>query len=317
MTTLPGSTLPIFPINLGGNPFGWTSDEKTSHAVLDTFVQAGGNFIDTADSYSAWVDGHEGGESEAIIGRWLTARGRRDDVLIATKVAKHPARPGLAHDNVIAALDDSLRRLQTDHVDLYYGHFDDESVPVEDQAQTFHSLVETGKVRAVGLSNYSPERLRAWCGYAVSAGLTVPAALQPRYNLVSRETYERDYAPIVEEFGLAVFCYPALASGFLTGKYRTEADFEGAARGGAARSYLEQGGGRVVDTLREVAARHSGAGSDVEPATVALAWVLAKGVTAPIASVSRPEQLPALMAAPDLKLTDQDLAELDEASTGF
>ena len=312
MTTLPGSTLEIFPLNLGGNPFGWTADEAATHAILDAFVAAGGNFVDTADSYSAWVNGHEGGESETLIGSWLAGRGRRDDVLIATKVAKHPGRPGLAHDNVVAALDESLARLQTDHVDLYYGHFDDEDVAVEDQAQTFHSLVEAGKVRAVGLSNYSPERLRAWCEFSDREGLTVPAALQPRYHLLARETYERDYAPIAADFGMAVFCYPALASGFLTGKYRNEADFEGVARGSAAKRYADAGGLRVVDALVEVAERHG-----VEPATVALAWVLAKGVTAPIASVSKPEQLPSLMAAAGLALSAEDVAQLDEASAGF
>ncbi|MGD8149894.1 aldo/keto reductase [Ornithinimicrobium sp. Y1694] len=311
MTTLPGSSIEIFPLNLGGNPFGWTADEKASHEVLDAFVAAGGTLVDTADSYSAWVDGHEGGESEAIIGRWLAGRSR-EDVLIATKVGKKPSRDGLAQATVDAALDESLERLGTDVVDLYYAHFDDESVAVEDQVRTFHGLVEDGRARAIGLSNYSPERLRAWCEFARQEGLTMPAALQPRYSLVSREAYERDYAPLAEEFGMAVFCYPALASGFLTGKYRSEADFEGAARGSAAKRYADAGGLRVVDAQVRVGERHG-----VEPATVALAWLLARGVAAPIASVSRASQLPPLMAAPGLVLSEQDLAELDEASAGF
>lgn len=312
MTILPGSDLDIFPLNLGGNPFGWTADEATTHAILDAFVAAGGNFIDTADSYSAWVDGHVGGESESLIGSWLSARGNREQVLVATKVAKKPDRLGLAHDNVVAALDESLARLHTDHVDLYYGHFDDENVPVQDQAQTFHSLVEDGKVRAVGLSNYSPDRLRAWCEFAAREGLTLPAALQPRYHLLARETYEHDYAPIVADFPMAVFSYPALASGFLTGKYRSAADLEGRARAGAAGRYLEAGGLRVVDVLMQISSTY-----DVAPATVALAWVLAKGVSAPIASVSRVDQLPALMAAATLQLSAEDLSALDEASLGF
>ena len=311
MPTLPGSDLQIFPVNLGGNAFGWTADEDASFAVLDRFLELGGTFVDTADSYAAWVD-EVGGQSETIIGRWLAARGNRDQVLVATKVARKPGREGLAHDNVVAALDESLERLQTDHVDLYYAHYDDEDVPVADQVRTFDELVRSGKARSVGLSNFSPERMREWFETARREGLTVPVAVQPRYTLVSREGYERDYAPLVADFGPMVFSYPALASGFLTGKYRTEADLEGAPRGGAARRYLEAGGLRVVDALVEVAQ-----GYGVEPATVTLAWLLAKGVTAPIASVSRPGQLDALMAAPALGLSAEDVARLDEASAGF
>ncbi|MGO0577573.1 aldo/keto reductase [Ornithinimicrobium panacihumi] len=303
---------PFLPLNLGGNPFGWTADRDATFAVLDRFVELGGTFVDTADSYSAWVDGHEGGESERLIGEWMHERGNRDDVVIATKVCKKPDREGLAHANVVAALDESLERLGTDHVDLYYAHYDDEDVAIADQVATFHSLVEAGKIRAVGLSNFSPERMREWFETARRQGMTVPEAIQPRYTLVSREVFERDYAPIAAEFGAGVFPYPALASGFLTGKYRTEADFEGVARGSAAKGYADAGGLRVVDALVQVGSRH-----DAEPATVALAWLLAKGVTAPIASASRPEQLDALMAAPGLALTEQDVAELDEASAGF
>lgn len=303
---------PFLPLNLGGNPFGWTADREATFAVLDRFVEGGGTFVDTADSYSAWVDGHEGGESERLIGAWMSERGNRDDVAVATKVCKKPDRMGLGHDNVVRALEESLERLGTDHVDLYYLHYDDEAVAIADQVRTFHSLVEDGRVRAVGLSNFSPERMREWFETARRDGLTVPAAIQPRYTLVSREGYERDYAPLVAEFGPAVFPYPALASGFLTGKYRTEADFEGAARGSAAKRYAEAGGLRVVDALVQVGERHG-----AEPATVALAWLLAKGVTAPIASASRPEQLDVLLAAPGLSLNEADVDELDAASAGF
>ncbi len=301
----------VFPLNLGGNPFGWTADEATSFTVLDAFADAGGTVVDTADAYAAWAEGNSGGESETIIGRWMASRGNRDSMLVATKVGALQTRKGLAHDNVVAAVDDSLRRLDTDYIDLYYAHYDDEGVPVGDQVATFDSLVRAGKVRAVGLSNYSPARMREWFQTARREGTTVPAAIQPRYNLVSRAGYERDYAPIVAEHGPAVFSYPALASGFLTGKYRTEADVAGAARGGAARRYLEAGGLRVVDALVEVADRHG-----VPPATVALAWVLAQDVI-PIASASRPDQLDALVAAPSLRLSADDLAGLDEASQGF
>lgn len=305
---------PFLPVNLGGNPFGWTADRDATFAVLDAFAAGGGSFVDTADSYSMWIDGHEGGESERLIGAWMTERGNRDEVVVATKVARHPRREGLAHDNVVAALEDSLKRLQTDHVDLYYLHYDDEDVAIADQVATFHSLVEAGRARAVGLSNFSPARMREWFETARREGMTVPAAIQPRYTLVSREVYERDYAPLAAEFGAAVFPYPALASGFLTGKYRTGADFERAARGSAARRYAEAGGLRVVDALVSVGERHG-----AEPATVTLAWLLARGVTAPIASVSRPEQLEAILAAPGLTLTltEQDVAELDAASAGF
>lgn len=306
------SSRPFLPVNLGGNPFGWTADRDATFAVLDRFVAGGGSFVDTADAYSSWVEGHEGGESERLIGAWMAERGNRDDVVVATKVCRKPGREGLAHDNVVAALEESLERLQTDRVDLYYAHYDDEEVPVADQVATFSSLVESGRVRAVGLSNFSPERMREWFATARREGGAVPEAIQPRYTLVSREVYERDYRPIAAEFGAAVFSYPALASGFLTGKYRTEADFEGAARGSAARRYAEAGGLRVVDALVRVGERHG-----AEPATVTLAWLLARDVTAPIASVSRPEQLDAILAGPALRLTEQDLAELDEASAGF
>lgn len=303
---------PFLPINLGGNPFGWTADREATFGVLDGFLEGGGSFVDTADAYSAWVDGHTGGESESLIGAWMAERGNRARVAVATKVAAKPDRKGLARDSVRAALDESLERLGTDHLDLYYLHYDDEQVAVADQVATFHELVEEGRVRAVGLSNFTPERMREWFETARREGLTLPQAIQPRYTLVSREVYERDYAPIAQEFGAAVFPYPALASGFLTGKYRSEADFEGNPRGSAARRYAEAGGLRVVDALVQVGERHG-----AEPASVALAWLLAKGVTAPIASVSRAEQLPPLLAGARLALTEQDVAELDEASAGF
>ena len=313
LPVFPGTDREYLPVNLGGNAFGWTSDEEASRLVLDAFLDAGGSFVDTADAYSAWVDGHTGGESEAILGRWMADRGVRDRVLVATKVGAKPDRKGLARENVVRALEESLERLGTDRLDLYYAHYDDEAVAIAEQVETFDSLVRDGSVGAVGLSNYTPARMREFFETAVREGAAVPAAIQPRYTLVSRADFERDYAPIAAEFDAAVFSYPALASGFLTGKYRTPADFEGAPRGGAARRYFEAGGLQVVDALVEVGKRHDGAA----PATVTLAWLLAKGVTAPIASVSRAEQLPALLAGPALTLTDDDVRLLDEASAAF
>lgn len=312
MTAIARTDLDVFPLNLGGNTFGWTSDRSASFAVLDAFTEAGGNFVDTADVYSAWGEGHTGGESETVLGQWLAARGNRDDVVLATKVGSLPQRRGLARENVVQALDESLRRLGTDRVDLYYAHRDDESVPVAEQAATFDALVRSGKVRAVGLSNYSPERLREWFETAEREHLTVPAAIQPEYHLVGRRSYERDVAPLAREFGAAVFPYYGLASGFLTGKYRTAADLEGRVRGGAAGAHLNEQGLAVVDALVDVAGARG-----ARPATVALAWLLAKDVTAPIASASRAEQVPALMAAPGLELTGEEVEILDRASRPF
>lgn len=303
---------PFVPLNLGGNPFGWTTDEEASFAVLDRFVDGGGSFVDTADAYSSWVPGHTGGESERIIGAWLAQRGLRERVQIATKVAKKPDRAGLARETVRLAVEESRERLGVEVIDLCYAHADDETVPVEDQVETFHALVEAGHIRAVGLSNYTAARLREWVTAADRLGLTPPAAIQPRYTLVSRAAYEQDLAPVVAELSLAVFSFPALASGFLTGKYRTPEDFEGAARGSAARRYAEAGGLRVVDAVVQVGQRR-----DAEPAAVVIAWLLARGITAPIASASRPEQLEPLLAGTTLTLTAEDLTDLDEASEGF
>lgn len=312
MTTIPRTDLEIFPLNLGGNPFGWTSDKEASFAVLDAFVEAGGNFVDTADSYSQWVDGNPGGVSESIIGEWMAARGNRDEIIVATKVGGMNARPGLKSDNVDAALNESLERLKTDYIDIYYAHYDDDSVSIEEQVTIGHSLVESGRVKHLALSNYSPERMREFFEVATHEGLSVPVAIQPQYNLISRKEYEQQYAPIAKDYGVAVFPFFSLASGMLTGKYRTKADFEGQARAVFAEELLTDDAVRVIDALVEVAEAR-----DTEPTTVALAWLLAKGVTAPIASVSKVEQLPALMAAPTLELTGDDVAKLDKASEPF
>lgn len=312
LTRLPRTDLEVLPLNLGGNTFGWTSDRETSFAVLDAFVAAGGSFIDTADAYAAWAEGSEGGDSETVLGEWFEARGNREEIVLATKVGAKPSRTGLSAENVEAALDESLERLRTDRIDLYYAHYDDEEVSIEEQVRIADGLVRSGRVRHLGLSNYSPERMREWFEVATREGLTVPVAIQPHYNLLARAAYEKDYAPIAREFDAAVMPYFSLASGLLTGKYRTKEDLEGRARKGMVQDQLTEDALAVVDVLTEVAATH-----DAEPASVAIAWLLAKGTTAPIASASTPEQLPALLAGTSLELSAQDVAALDEASAPF
>ncbi|GAA4840996.1 aldo/keto reductase [Garicola koreensis] len=312
MTRIPRTDLDIFPLNLGGNTFGWTSDEEASFAVLDAFVAAGGNFIDSADLYSVWAEGHQGGESEIVLGNWMAARQNREQVIIATKVGGLPTRPGLSAENVEAALNDSLKRLQTDYVDIYYAHYDDENVSIADQVRTAHSLVESGRVRYLALSNFSPERMREWFDVATAEGLTVPVAIQPQYNLIHRRDYEQGYAPVAEEFDVAVFPFSALAAGVLTGKYRSRADVEGRARQAMAQDQITEEALAVVEQLTSIAQSH-----DAEPATVALAWLRAKGVTAPIASASSVEQLPALLASTTVELTDDEVTALDRVSQPF
>lgn len=313
MVRIGASELEIFPLGLGGNTFGNTTDERASMEVLDAFMAAGGNFIDTADSYSYWKPGNRGGESETILGEWMRQRGNRGAVVLATKVGGHPELKGLTPDIIARAADESLRRLGTDYIDLYYAHHDDPDVPVAEIATAFDALVRAGKVRYVAISNLAPERIEEWMRIAREDGLAVPVALQPQYSLVSRQKYETTFEPLAEQYGLAVFPYFALASGFLTGKYRTAADLEGAARGQAVEPYLNAEGLRVVDALHSIA-RARGAAI----ATVALAWVLARPtITAPLASATRLPQLAELMAAPGLQLTADEVAALDQASQPF
>ncbi len=307
---LGSSDLEVFPLALGGNVFGWTADEKRSFAVLDAYVAAGGNFVDTADSYSAWVEGNTGGESETIIGKWLTARGNRSDVVIATKVGQHPEYPGLSAANIKAAADASLRRLGTDHIDLYYTHFDKAEVPVEEIIGALDGLVKAGKVRAIAASNISPARLRESLDFSDREGLARYVALQPHYNLGSRDTYEGELQGVADRAGLAAVPYYALASGFLTGKYRPGAEVDSARAQGAARHLDTERGRKVLAALDEVAQAH-----DAQVATVALAWLAAQPtVVAPIASARTVEQLPALLGVAELTLTDADIARLTAAS---
>jgi aryl-alcohol dehydrogenase-like predicted oxidoreductase len=304
------SDLDVYPLSLGGNTFGWTTGEDASFAVLDAYAAAGGNFIDTADSYSAWAPGHSGGESEVIIGAWAKARGNRDQVVIATKVSQHPQFRGLAAANVAAACEASLRRLQAGHIDVYYAHHDDKATPLEETVAAFGALQRAGKVRHVGVSNYSAPRVREWIAVAQAGGWPPPVALQPHYNLLARQPYEPELAPVAAQHGLGVVPYFALAAGFLTGKYRTPQDLQGPARGQMAGRYLSPQGLAVLDAMDAVAAAHG-----TELASVAIGWLLAKpGIVAPIASATSPAQLEALTAAVTLKLSDDEVAALDKAS---
>jgi aryl-alcohol dehydrogenase-like predicted oxidoreductase len=310
MTVIGSSDLDVFPLGLGGNTFGWTSDKETSFAVLDAYVAGGGNHIDSADGYSAWVPGHVGGESETVIGEWTSARGNRDSVSIATKVFSHPQFRGLSPKNVLAAADASLARLRTDRIDLYYAHRDDPDVPVAEAAGAFHELQVAGKIRYVGLSNYTATRLREWFAAAAAEGFAPPVALQPHYNLVERTAYETTLAPVVAELGLGVLPYYGLASGFLAGKYRSASDHAGAARQPGASRYLTPTGLAVLAALDSVAADRG-----VGPATVALAWLRTRpNVVAPLASARTVDQLGALLASATLDLTADEVTALDKAS---
>ncbi|MFE7749437.1 aldo/keto reductase [Streptomyces sp. NPDC057428] len=307
---LGNSGFQVFPLALGGNVFGWTADRDTSFAVLDAYTAAGGNFIDTADSYSAWVPGNEGGESEAVIGAWLSARSRREDIIVATKVGAHPEYKGLSAATVKGAAEASLRRLGTDHIDLLYTHFDDETVPVEEIISALDELVKAGKVREIAASNISPERLKASLAFSEREGLARYVALQPHYNLVSRDTYEGPLQDTAAAGGLVSVPYFALASGFLTGKYRPGAAVESARAEGAGKHLETERGRKVLGALDRVAQEHG-----AEIATVALAWLASRPtVVAPIASARTVEQLPALVAVAGLELTESQLAELTEAS---
>lgn len=309
MTRIGTSELEVFPLNLGGNVFGWTADESTSFAILDSFVEAGGNFIDTADGYSRWVPGHVGGESETIMGRWIAKRGRHDDLVIATKAGKKPDLLGLAPDTIRKACDGSLSRLNVDYIDLYYCHADDPEVPLVDTLGAMAELVKAGKVRYIAASNYSTERLAEALAISDANGWPRFVALQPHYNLMVRDEYEGPMQALCEEQDISCLPYYALASGFLTGKYRDPNQVHGD-RAEKALTYLDDRGLRILDAMDAVAERHG-----TTPTTIAIAWLNHQPtVAAPIASVSRPDQLAALMEGATLALSEDDLAILDEAS---
>lgn len=305
------STLSVAPLAFGGNVFGWSADEKRSFELLDAFVDAGFNLIDTADVYSAWVPGNSGGDSETIIGKWLARSGRREQVVIATKVAKWSDHPGLSPVNIAQAVEGSLKRLQTDHIDLYQAHEDDATVPLEETLDAFGRLIEAGKVRVIGASNYSADRFAEALKVSRENNLPRYESLQPEYNLMDRAGYERELEPLVRKENVGVINYYSLASGFLTGKYRSDSDLaKSSARGGAVKKYLGARGMQILDALDEVAAAHS-----AKPAQVALAWLMARpGITAPIASATTLEQLHELAGAATLVLSDVDVARLNTAS---
>ncbi|URW75466.1 aldo/keto reductase [Sphingomonas donggukensis] len=307
-----GSTdLEIAPLVLGGNVFGWTADEATSFAILDAFVDAGGTMIDTADVYSAWVPGHSGGESEGVIGRWLKRSGKRDAVLLATKVGMLPGDGGekLAPTRIAAAVEASLRRLGTDRIDLYYAHQDDDAVPQDAVLEAFGRLVDAGKVRLVGASNFHAMRLKSANDIAQGAKLPHYRVLQPEYNLVSRRKFEGELQDYCIEHNIAVLPYYGLASGFLTGKYRSSDDLGKSVRGGRMTELLEGKGGAVLAAMDAVAAE-----TGATLAQIALAWLMAQpGVTAPIASATSVEQLRELTGAWDVTLSKDQLDRLTSA----
>jgi len=306
------SGLQTAPIVLGGNVFGWTADEATSFSILDRFVELGFNTIDTANSYSRWVPGHTGGESETIIGRWLKKSGKRDQVLVATKVGMGSDREkGLKRSQVLENVEASLRRLQTDRIDLYQTHQDDPGTPVEETLEALASLVRSGKVRAIGASNYSPARLKESMAASERLGIPRYETHQPEFNLYDREQFERDYQPIAVEYGLAVIPFFGLAKGFLSGKYRKAADIEGRPRAAGLKKYFEGDRGMRILAALDAVAKRVGA----TPAQVSLAWMLAQpSIAAPIVSVTSVAQLDEIGGAAKVRLSKDDLAALDTAS---
>lgn len=311
MRPLGRSGLSIAPVVFGGNVFGWTADEATSFRLLDAFVDAGFNMIDTADVYSRWAPGCKGGESETIIGKWLQQPGKRDQVLIATKSAKWDRNPGLSPASLKQAVDDALQRLHTDVIDLFQAHQFDPDVPPEDTLGAYADLMQAGKIRAIGASNFTAEQLRTCLDISAKHGLPRYESLQPHYNLVERAGYESTLEPLIRAEDIGVIPYYALASGFLTGKYRSSEDLAGRARGGGAGKYLDDRGRRVLAALDEVAGRHG-----VKPVHVALAWLQARpGISAPIASATSVEQLHEVLASAALSLDTEDIEKLDTASS--
>ena len=306
------SGLEISPLAFGGNVFGWTADEATSFRLLDSFVSSGFEFIDTADMYSRWAPGNQGGESETIIGKWLKRSGNRNKVVVATKVGMEmgPGKKGLSRKYILRSAEDSLKRLQTDYIDLYQSHADDPDTRLEETLEAYAQLLEQGKVRAIGASNYTAERLSQAQQVSKTDGLPSYQSLQPHYNLYDRADYEGTLEPVCRENGLGVIPYFALASGFLTGKYRSESDLSKSARGQGVKKYLNDRGMRILDALDQVAKR---LGST--PARVALAWLIARpGITAPIASATSVEQLDDLIEGTRLELDQPSIELLNEAS---
>jgi len=309
---LGNSGLEVAPWALGGNVFGWTVSEEKAFPLLDAFVAAGFNLIDTADIYPRWVPGNQGGESEEIIGNWLKRSGKRHEVIVATKVGMDmgDGKQGLSKDHILRSADDSLRRLQTDYIDLYQSHKDDPETPLEETLEAYDHLIKQGKVRAIGASQYSAARLEEALNVSKSNGLARYESLQPLYNLYDRAVYEDELEPLCLKEGLGVIPFYSLGAGFLTGKYRSEDDLSKSARGGTVKKYLNERGFRIVDALEQVAAQYNST-----PAHVALAWLIARpSITAPIASATSLEQLNDLVEATKLELDEAAIELLDGAS---
>lgn len=309
---LGNTDLLVSPIAFGGNVFGWTLDEKKSFEILDGFVDAGFNFIDTADVYSRWVPGNTGGESEKIIGNWMKTRNNRNKIILTTKVGSDmgSGKKSLSKKHILAAVDASLLRLQTDFVDLYQSHYEDQETPIQETLEAYDQLIRAGKIRWIGASNYSPEGLKE--AIATSQRLSLPKyqTLQPEYNLYKREGFEKELEQICSDNQLGVISYYALASGFLTGKYRSEADLGKSARGGGVKAFMNEKGFKILKALDNVSEQYNSS-----PASVALAWLIARpSITAPIASVTSLNQLEDLTKAASLRLDNEDLSILDEAS---
>ena len=309
---LGNSGLEVAPLAFGGNVFGWTADEPTSFALLDAFVDAGFNLIDTADVYSTWVQGHSGGESETIIGKWLKRSGKRAAVVIATKVGKEmgPNSNGLSKTYILQAVEDSLQRLQTDYIDLYQSHADDPQTPLEETLAAYDQLIRQGKVRAIGASNYSAQRLAKSLEVSEQTGYPRYESLQPLFNLYDRIDYEKELEPLCRAKGLGVISYFSLASGFLTGKYGSKADLSKSARGKFVEKYINERGFRIVEALKKVAQQ-----LNLTPAQVSLAWLISQPtITAPIASATNLDQLNELIEAATIELNPSVIDQLNQAS---
>jgi aryl-alcohol dehydrogenase-like predicted oxidoreductase len=309
---LGNSGLEVAPLAFGSNVFGWTTDEPTSFALLDAFVDAGFNLIDTADMYSTWVEGHKGGESETILGKWLKRSGKREKVIIASKVGKEmgPNLQGLSKAYIMQAVEASLRRLQTDYIDLYQSHEDDPDTPLEETLEAYGQLIKQGKIRAIGASNYSAERLAQSLEVSEQTGYPRYESLQPLFNLYDREDYEKELEPLCLEKGVGVISFFSLGSGFLTGKYRSKEDLSNRARGSFVEKYLNERGFRIVEALDKVAQEHN-----ITPAQVAIAWLISHpSITAPIASATNLEQLNELIEATTIELNPSVIDQLNQAS---
>ena len=310
---LGNSGLKVAPLTFGGNVFGWTIDKKQSFKILDAFVDAGFNFIDTADTYSWWVPGNKGVESETIIGEWFAQRKNRDKIILSTKTGsqnnEHPA--DVSKKYILDCVEQSLKRLKTDYIDLYQTHFDDEKTPVEETLSAYQQLIKEGKVRIIGTSNMSPARIRESLKASEKEGLPKYQTLQPLYNLMEREKYENDLRGIVKENNMGVLSYSSLASGFLTGKYRSKEDLNKSQRGGGIEKYLNEKGFKVLEALDNISAKHG-----TTQAAISLAWLLARPtITAPIVSATSLRQMESIIKAPQLNLDDEDMDVLNEVSS--